>query len=288
MGDGIGYPKKVRDQCGDSLGVVMESKVLPSVLLENFLDVSPNSALVLKSDSQVLSRDSLKVCYANRAFREIIGDDFWGVDSSDNLTSLLQAKCVHPAMPRFIKWIESASQNPSAGHSLRTSFEGNEVAEQGPASLHGKIVNIEWEAVVLQTYIVLTGKTTGTAAYFKEKPPVTSHPQRPSLQRLSSHTSVSTQPDSSEVTSGFGTPTIKAISPGTSDQSSAGQPIGEPDTGPSFTTSYFTETFGDSKSTSPKGLDPWRHSEKVVLHSSRLIVDSKIHCRRWNYGGHVT
>ena len=221
----------------------MESKVLPSLLLEDFLDVCPKSALVLKSDSQLLSGDSLKVCYANRAFQEIVGDGLGGLNTSDNLTSLLQAKCLHPAMPRFIKWIDSALQNPSAGHSLRTSFEGNEVAEKGPTSLHRKIVDIEWEAVVLQTYIVLTGKTTGTSAYFKEKPPVTPHPQRPSLQRLPSHTSISTQPDSSEVTSGFGTPTIKAISPGTSDQGSVGQIISESDTSTSFTTSYFTETF---------------------------------------------
>ena len=269
---------------GDSLEIVMESKVLPSLLLENFLDVCPKPALVLKS---LLSGDSPEVCYANRAFLEIIGDDFWGMDTSDNLTSLLQAKCVHPTMPRFIKWIESTLQNPSGGRSLRTSFEGNEVAENGPASSHRKIVDIEWEAVVLQTYIVLTGKTTGTAAYFKEKPPVTPY-QRPSLQHLSSQTSVSTQPDSSEVTSGLGIPTIKAVSPGTSDQSSTGQVISESDTGTTFTTNYFTETFDDRNPTSPKGLDPWHHNEKVVLYSSLLIVEPKVHCRRRNYGSHVT
>lgn len=262
----------------------MESKVLPSVLLENFLDVYPRPSLIVKSESQLLSGDSLKVCYANRAFREIIGDDFWGMDTSNNLTLLLQVNCIHPEMPRFIKWIESAVQNPSAGQSLRTSFEGNDVAEKGPR----KVVDIEWEAVVLQTYVVLTGRTTGTTAYFKENPPVTPHPQRPALQRLPSRTSVSTQPDSIEGTSGFGTPTIKAISPGTFDQRSVGQVISGSDIGTSFTASYFTEMSGESKPTSPKGLDPWRHSEKVNLYSWLLIVDSKVHCRRRNYGSHVT
>jgi len=242
----------------------MESKVLPSVLLESFLDACPKPALVLRSDRQLLSGDSLKVCYANRVFRDIVGDDFWGMHTSDNFTLLLQAKCIHPAIPRFIKWIESALQNPSAGHSLRTSFEGNDVVEKGPR----KIVDIEWEAVELQMYIVLTGKTTGTPLYFQEEPPFTPHPQRPPLLRLPSHTpsrSVSTQPDSFEGASGFGTPTIKALSPGTYDQSSFRQVFIEPDTVTSFTTSYFTETSGDSMPTSPKGLDPWRHSEKVVL-----------------------
>ena len=185
-------------------------------------------------------------------FWKLLGD-FGGMDTSDNLTSLLQAKCVHPAMSRFIKWIDSALQNPRAGHSLRTSFEANEVADQGPALLHRKIVDIEWEAVVLQTYIVLIGKTTGTAAYFKEKPPVTQHPQRPSLQRLPSHTSVSTQPDSSEVTSGYRHPYNQGNIARHSDQSSIGQMISESDTGTSFTTSYFTETFGNSKPSFSKG-----------------------------------
>ena len=269
--------------CGNSPEFVMDSKVLPRVFLEDFLDACPKSALVLTSHSGLLSGDSLKVCYANRAFLDIIGDDFGAATS--NLTSLLEAKCVHPAMSRFIKWIDSASQNPSAGHSLRTSFEGNEVAREGPASSHRKIVDIEWEAVILDSYIVLTGKTTGTAAYFREKAPVTPHPTRPSLQRLPSHTSTMSQPDTSDLTSSVGTPTIEAVSP---DQISASREVGEPDTGTSFTTSYFTEAFADSNLSSPKGLDPWRHSEKVVLCRSLLIVDSKAHCRKWNYGGDVT
>ena len=196
----------------------MESKMLPSVFLEDFLDVLPKSALVLKSHSQLSSGDSLKVSYANRAFLDIIGDDFGGMDAETfDLTSLLQAKCVHPAMSRFIKWIDSVLQNPTAGHSLRTSFEGNEVAEKG-ASSHRRIVDIEWEAVVLQTYIVLTGKTTGTAAYFREKALVTRHSPRPSLHRLPSNTSMSSQSGTSEVTSDIGIPTIKAISPCSSDK----------------------------------------------------------------------
>ena len=76
--------------CGNSPEFVMDSKVLPRVFLEDFLDACPKSALVLTSHSGLLSGDSLKVCYANRAFLDIIGDDFGAATS--NLTSLLEAR----------------------------------------------------------------------------------------------------------------------------------------------------------------------------------------------------
>lgn len=237
----------------------MESETSSSLLLAEFLDVLPKSALILSSQGQQLSGESLKVCYANRAFLDIIGDDLGESDpDSDSdpelaveggsLTSMLKAKCVHPTMSRFIKWIDTVLQNPGAGHGLRTSFQGNEVAGEGPAAAHRKIVDIKWKAVVLKnSYVILTGKTTGAASYFTGG---VAH--RPSLLRMPSQTSLHSQ-DTTESPSA-----IKAVSP-YSPASSARTQL--PELG--FTTSYFTEAFAEGTATSPKGLDPWRHSEKV-------------------------
>jgi hypothetical protein len=244
-------------------------EIWPSVFLKDFLDVYPDPALVLKSSrTRLLAEDSLNVCYANAAFLDIIGDGLgrYGTESPDSLTALLKDKCVHPAMSRFVKWIDTVLQNPDSGHNLRTSFQGNEVIGSGPVATHQKIVGIDWEAVVLRkTYIVLTGKTTGTTMYFPggTRPlPKTPTRPRPSLQHLPSYTlaqieALSESPKSIEVV------TVKAVSPSTSDRGSPGEVRDTP-----FTTSYFTEGFADAVPSSPKGLDPWRHSEKVFLAST--------------------
>jgi hypothetical protein len=217
-----------------------------SLLLEDFLDVLPKSALILTSHGQQLSGGSLKVCYANPAFLDIIGDDS-GLEGEGSLTSMLEAKCVHPTMPRFIKWVDTVLQNPGARHGLRTSFQGNEIVGHGPAAAHQKILDIKWKAFVLnEKYVVLTGKTTGAASYFTggAGPVVT----RPTLQRMPSATSTHST-DSTESPHA-----IRAISPG----SPTSFPVGPlSDSSPS----YFTEAF--TEGTSPKGLHPWRHRERV-------------------------
>src|SRR5271170_3016930 len=109
-----------------------------ALLLEDFLDVFPKPALILTSQGQPLSMDSLKVCYANRAFQDIMGDDP-GLVGGGSLTSMLKTTCVHPAMPRFINWIDTVLRNPGAGHGLRTSFQGNGSIGEGPTAAHQKI-----------------------------------------------------------------------------------------------------------------------------------------------------
>src|SRR5437762_6311911 len=113
----------------------MESKTFSSVLLEDFLNVSPKSALVLKSQSQPLSENSLKILYANPVFLDIIGYDFQlarlealDAEASDNLASLLHAKCVHPSLSWFIKWVVAVLENPGEEQRLRTSFQWNKVS----------------------------------------------------------------------------------------------------------------------------------------------------------------
>ena len=228
----------------------MESALSSSLLLKDFLDVFPKSALILTPQSQQLSGDSFKVCYANQAFLDIIGDEVGGpkLAEENSLTSILKAKCIHPTMSRFIKWIDSVLQNPRAGHGLRTSFQGSEIVGEGPATAHRKIVYIKWKALVLkETYVILTGKTTGSSSYFTGgKGPVAS---RPSVLRMPA------QMSTHSIDSIESPPAISAVSPGSSTGSVVGTEISSP--------SYFTEAFTEREVTSPKGLDPWRHTEKV-------------------------
>ena len=223
----------------------MESVPSSSLLLEDFLEIFPKSALIITlQEREVLSRaDSIKVCYANPSFLNIIGHDYGDEeDVHDSLTSMLKTKCVHPSMSRFIKWIDTVLQKPTSGHGLRTSFEMSEIAGEGPPAAHRRIVDIKWKAIVLQKkYVVLTGKTTGASSYFA------GGPSRPSFLRMPSASSKHS----------IESPTITAVSPVSPSSSIDTQA----DMG--FTTSYFTEAFTDGKVGSPKGLDPWRHSEKV-------------------------
>lgn len=268
----------------------MESKAFSSVLLEDFLEASPKHALVLTSQSQPISVDSLKVSYANPAFRDIIGDHFaWarpdGLDAvtSNNLAFLLHTNCIYPSVSHFVKWIDTVLQNPGIeGHRLQTSFQRNKAGNESPTGSHLNVVDIEWEAVVVQQrHIILAGKTTQQA-------PVTRTP-RPSMVRLPSHSLTRIQQiseTSSSPSSIESTRAIKASSPDTAARRSiGGQGISEQQ---SFTTSYFTEAFATNTPSSPKGLDPWRHDEKVTLGSSLwLIVDFKAYCWRWNNGSNA-
>lgn len=185
---------------------------------------------------------------------------------------MLEAKCAHPTMPRFIKWIDTVLQNPSARHGLRTSFQGNEVVGDGPATAlpHQKIVDIKWKAFVLkQKYVVLTGKTIGAASYFTGG----ARPVRPPLLRMPSATSTHS-------TDSTGSPhALRAQSPASPTSLPGGQ-------GSDSSPSYFTEAF--TEGTSPKGLHPWRHREKVRLLGLPLIVGSKASDRRRRHGSHIT
>lgn len=249
----------------------MKSKILSSVILEDFLDASPKPAFVLKSHTQLLSADSLKVVYANRAFLDIIGDGFLGMglegidaESSDDLTSLLQAKCVQPTMSRFVKWIDTVLLDPNTGYSLRTSFQGAEVTTGGTGALNRQVVNVEWDAVVLlKTFVVLTGKLTGTALYFTGEKSALEQPRRPSLRHLPSHNSHRNQAinEPNENLSDISAFAINVVTPG-SNRSSIGGEFGEYES--TSPTNYFTEGFVGSTQSSPKGLDPWRHHEKVI------------------------
>ena len=225
-----------------TLSGTMESH--PSaLLLEDFLDAFPKPAMILGSQDQQLSGDSFQVYYANRAFLAIIGD-VAGLAGEGSLTSMLKAKCVHPAIPRFFSWIDTVLRSPRAGHGLRTSFQGNESIGDRPATAHQKIVDIKWKALVLKsTYVILTGKTTGTSSYFTGG----ANPVRPSLLRMPSQTSIDSA-DSQQA--------IAAISPGSTTLSDGGQ-------GTEVSPSYFTGAFREGKVTFPKGLHPWRHREKV-------------------------
>jgi len=241
-----------------------------SLLLEDFLDVSPKPALILTSDGQQLSGNSLKVCYADRAFLDIIGDDH-GLAGEGSLTSILKAKCVHPTMRRFIKWIDTVLRNPSAGHGLRTSYQGNEIVGERPAAAHRTIVDIKWKALVLKsTYVILSEKTTGNSSYFTGG----ADPVRLSLLRMPSQTSPHESTDSSNA--------IKAVSPNSPALSDGhtGTKLNSP--------SYFTEVFREGKATSPKGLHPWGHSEKVRPPSLPLRTGSRASDRRWCDGSHIT
>jgi hypothetical protein len=236
----------------------MASAPLSSLLLHDFLDVLPKSALIIRSRP---SGDSLTVCYANQTFLDIVGHDSadsdlgTGIDVSNSLTSMLRTKCVRPTMSRFIKWIDTVLQNSSGGHGLRTSFEVNENVGEGPPTAHRKIVDIKWKARVLKsTYVILTGKVTGTASYFTGG--ASTRPTRPSLLRMRSDTSHNSN-ESNESPS-----VIRAISP-----ILPSSPIDIHPPGSGFTTSYFTEAFTEDKAGSPKGLDPWRHTEKVSCQS---------------------
>src|ERR1700737_4608 len=174
----------------------MEAKVLPLLLLEDFLNASPKPALVLSSRVKSLLGDSLKVWYTNRPFLDIIEDDVrdrelaeLGAENSDTLTSLLLAKCINPTSSQLSKWIDTVLQNSNAPHRLRTSFQGPvEVPDDGPVRSYRTVIDIEWEATVLQkTYIVLTGKITGKTSYIIGG--TESHPRpRPSFTHLPSPT----------------------------------------------------------------------------------------------------
>jgi hypothetical protein len=246
-----------------------------SIFLEEFLDASPKSALIIGSEGERSSGEAVKVCYANRAFLDMIGDasaesvserSDGGTD--EDLTTMILAKCVRPSTSRFIKWTDTVFQNPTVGHSLRTSFQGFSATEEGPAAPRRQIVDIVWNAVVVQnTYIVLTGKTTGTVSFFKgeNESPETESP--PSLRVPM--TSPPTTPSRSTELRDPDVDQIKSASSVSSGSSVGGRPTLK--TNSSTSTAYFTDKFTDTNTpAAEKGLDPWRHREKVYFQATLM------------------
>jgi hypothetical protein len=273
----------------------MERDGFSSVSLEEYLDICPKPALVLVSNLE----PSLEVCYSNRAFFEILGDNvkFPAVndldeDASDNLSSIFQRICVHPSTSQFIKWIDAVVQNPGANpESLLTTFEmpvdTSKITTQESGPSQRTIVEIEWDAVVLQKkYILLIGKTMGKISNGDGESWTTNEPPRPPLQRSPSPsaTLLPIVPDTNYIPNNT-THATKAVSPGASGRNSVIE-VGRRTE--SFTTTYFTEQSPDSALSSPKGVDPWRHHEKVACIAIFLIVDSEAYRCRWDYGCHAT
>jgi hypothetical protein len=267
----------------------MEPDGFSSVCLKEYLDICPKPALVLVSTSQPSLEDSFNVCYANRAFLDVIYKDeklpaIRGFDqkASDNLSSILQSNCVHPTAYQFVEWINTVLKNPNVPHNLLTTFQENKRTTQGTDVSLRTFIEIEWDAVVLQnTFILLTctripSNTDGEKA-------ITNTARRPPMQSSAALMPLPI-PATSEV-SNNGAHTTKAMSPGSSRRNSVSE-LGrrtEP-----FTTTYFTEPSRDSAVSSPKGVDPWRHHEKVNFSTISLIVDFKTYRWRRNHGGHVT
>jgi hypothetical protein len=264
----------------------MEPDGFSSVCLKHYLDICPKPALVLVSNRQPSLEDSFNVCYSNRAFLDVVSDDetlpaVHGFDqeASDNLSSILQSKCVHPTTSQLVEWVDTVLQNPDVPHNLLTTFRENKSTTQGTDVSHRTFVEIEWDAVVLQkTYIVLTGKTTGIPSNTDGEKAITP-------RRLPSSALIPLPIPYANDISNNGAHTTKAVSPGSSARNAVIE-LGrrtEP-----FTTTYFTEPSQDSAVSSPKGVDPWRHHEKVKSIVIWLIVDFKTYRWRRNHGGHVT
>jgi hypothetical protein len=249
-----------------------DSTAMRSIFLEEFLDASPKSALIIGSEGQRSSGDSVKVCYANRAFLDIIGDasaesvsEHSDGGAEGDLTTMILAKCVRPSTSRFIKWTDTVFLNPSVGHSLRTSFQGFSASEEGPAAPRRQVVDIVWNAVVVQdTYIVLTGKTTGTVSFFKgeKESPESESPH-------SSRVPVASQPTTSSPPRDLHDPDADQMKSVSSISSAGGRPALK--TNSSTSTTYFTDKFTDTNTpAAEKGLDPWRHREKVYLQAALI------------------
>jgi hypothetical protein len=240
---------------------------MPPILLEEFLDASAKPAIIISSEDYRFSRDSVKVCYANRTFLDILGDTSAPAGTSsadyDHLTSMILTKCVHPSTSRFMKWTETVLQSATTEQTLRTSFEAHNVTQEQSAPNRQQIVDIVWKAVVVQqTYIVLTGKSTGTVSYFKGETPTMVESRPPSQTSSQPSIRVDTADNTDNefrkgsVSSDSSTPSMRSGKAASSNS-----------------TTYFTDSFSDT--TTPaieKGVNPWRHKEKVSFKVLLLIV----------------
>jgi hypothetical protein len=276
----------------------METDGFSSVCLEEYLEVCPKPALVLVSNRRPSPGASLKVCYSNRAFFEILGDNenFPAVndvdeEDSDNLSSILQRKCVHPTTSQFVKWIDAVVQNPGASQdslltSFETTFEASKSTTPEADTSQRTFVEIEWDAVVLQKkYILLTGKTVGIVSSGDGESSNTNEPPPcPPLQETpTAFVTLPLVPDTSYIPNS-GTHATKAVSPGVSGRNTVIE-LGR--RAESFTTTYFTEQSPHSELSSPKGVDPWRHHEKVNSIATFLIVDFEAYRWRRDHGCHA-
>jgi hypothetical protein len=277
----------------------MGPDLFSSVFLEEYLEVCPKPALVLVSNRQPSPSALLKVCYSNRTFFEILGDNenFPAVrdldgEASDRLSSILHKKCVHPTTSQLLEWIDAVMQDPSVGQDcLLTTFETTigvtKTMMQEADTLQRTFVEIEWDVVVLQKkYILLTGKTAGIVSNGNgEKSTTNAPPPCPPLQRTPiPHATLPILPNTNYVPNN-GAHATKAVSPGASGRNSVIE-LGRRTE--SFTTTYFTEQSPDSALSSPQGLDPWRHHEKANYIVILLKVDFETYRRRWDYGCDVT
>lgn len=212
---------------------MMESPVSP-LFLEEYLGECARPAIILSSRDPQSTGVSLEVYYANRALLDIVGYDD---GTADELTSLLQTKCIHPSMSRFVRWIDQVLRSPRSKHVLRTSFQAKSPPQAHVSSRH--TVDIEWKPVVLrQTYVILMGKVKEVVSYFNGENAI--EKQIPSCTR---------SPESNSNVSDTGI----SVSSNSSTKSSVGHT--------NRTTTYF---MGSETAPAQKNLEPWSHNEKVT------------------------
>src|ERR1700738_212097 len=128
---------------------------MEALRLESYLDLLPQSAIVLTWEEQAFSTDSLKVAYVNNVFLEIIEDGHRSeeepYDVAENFISILQERCINPPLSRFIKWIEGVTQAPESMHHLKTRFKGFTPTTEGPITGSAmQFIDIEWNAVIME------------------------------------------------------------------------------------------------------------------------------------------
>ena len=137
---------------------------MDSPSLSSYFDVLHKSALMLTSETETLSSASMAVYYVNSAFLDIIGHsqrdsptdgtNFVG----NKFLSILQSYCISPSISRFARWLDDIIQAPNSVQ-LKSRFRGLKNTETS-------FVEIEWNGVVVEgKYVVLTGRTFGTAQF---------------------------------------------------------------------------------------------------------------------------
>ena len=161
----------------------------PDLSLSAYLDVFPEPALILEWGQDTVSYfDSLKVCYANTAFNDILGvrgsldeqspprpverqSEATGTSFNE---SVLQETCISPSPERFMDWLKGIIRAPNDLHFLESRFRF-QFRRYTNNTLDGPLpfLDIQWNGLVIKgRFVVLTGRT------------VKSHTTIPSQQSL--------------------------------------------------------------------------------------------------------
>jgi hypothetical protein len=147
--------------------------------LTSYFHHIPQPVIILTSENEILSPDSLILYYANPVFREIVGSIAVGAQHTPELSSegphsssgsantriveILQAQCISPSTPKFMQWIDNITKKLKSTHILKSRFRGLTTAADDYEYEHRQgIIDIHWHGLVMQKrFVVLTGWTSG-------------------------------------------------------------------------------------------------------------------------------